>query len=112
MPKREENITIFKKATDGKGEFDFLREAAICHHYLNDECEDGTQCKLLHTKGKLPYLWQYKCNDGDAWVSLPPDESKLVEKEYCEPSKNSAVIGTASFSFEIDDPTKCFSGTI
>ena len=68
-------------------QFDWLKEAALCVDFLNDDCVLNETCILLHNPYKTSYLWQHKNIDGTSWTNFDKDTNENIEETFCDPSK-------------------------
>lgn len=81
-------------------EFDWMKEAALCVNFLNDDCALNEKCILLHNLYKTPYLWQHKNIDGTSWKNFDKNANENIEQAFCDPSKTRS--NSSNPQFQID----------
>ncbi|XP_053379363.1 uncharacterized protein LOC123527457 isoform X2 [Mercenaria mercenaria] len=89
VPVQSDTQQAVRKKNLLKEETDEAGDTYICIRYLQDGCRER-RCKFLHTKSKLPYLWQIKLSE--KWISL--NESEDIEKAFANKLEMSDRIHT------------------
>ena len=56
--------------------------APICSSFLVGDCAKGIRCLNHHCS--LPYHWQYKVPNVDAWNSFSGEDNATLERLYCD----------------------------
>ena len=87
-------------------QFDWLKEAALCVDFLNDDCALNEKCILLHNLYKTPYLWQHKNIAGTSWINFEKDTNENIEQAFCDPSKTKSGSNNPQFQINFKQVSK------